>query len=402
MAPDDVPDIKVESVEKTNCPQCGRTMAVSGRRAFTNATCPDCGAVFSVPGRLGEFVLLKVLGKGGMGITCKAFERGLGRQVAMKIMLASVARDPKRVEDFMTEARALASLDHPNVARAYSLGSEGGQPYIVMELVAGRRFDQLFSKDQPLDEGRALEIITDVAEALRAANGVGLIHGDVKPGNIVIDENGQAKLVDFGLARFGAGRVEAGAALGSPYYLAPEQLQRKHVDLRTDIYSLGVTLFQALAGVPPFQGRSVDDVLKARLARPAPDLRNLRPSINPHLAAVVRHMLQADPDKRYGNYDELLKDLYQGYREARHKPRRPAKPTAREASALALGQTTFVSERPKRPAPQKPKPASLGGMTTKRTARQVRSMLWMLVIMVLIVLGIIALIIVIKTGTQFS
>ena len=316
MADEEAPDIQADSVGQTACPECRHIVDVSGVEAFSIVECPGCHAKFAAPGKLAQFVLLKLLGQGEMGATFRAFEKALGRYVAVKVMRKSLLEDKERVEAFFAEARALASLDHPNVARAYSVGQEKGQPYIVMELITGKRLDQLYSLTEPLEEVRALEVATGVARALQAANEIGLIHGDVKPANIMLDEKGRARLVDFGIARFGGGRIREGAPLGTPYYVAPEQVTRQSVDYRTDIYSLGATLFHALACWPPFPGKTMKEVLLAKLEKPAPDLLEARPSLHEQTASVVARMLQTKPADRYGSYEELLVDLEQACRAA--------------------------------------------------------------------------------------
>ena len=303
-------EIKVESVGKTACGKCGTVVDVSTAPVFSTVRCPKCGSVLTTPGKFGEYVLLKELGRWQMGVTYKAFEKALGRYVAIKVMAASGRKDPKRVKAFLAEGRALASLDHPNAVRVFSLGQERRQPYIVMELVGGRSMGQMLGAGKPMGEARVLEIATDVARALRAAGRIGLIHGDIKPDNIVLNEKGRAKLVDFGAARFGGGKVRTDAAAGIPYYVAPEQVSGASGDHRADIYSLGATLFHGLAGSPPFPGTARTDVLRARVEKPAPNLMSVRQGLELHTIQVVARMLERDPDKRYQNYDDLLGDLH--------------------------------------------------------------------------------------------
>ena len=208
MAGKKVPDIQADSVGRTACPKCGEVVDVSDRKAFSIADCDHCGAQFATPGKLGQFILLKALGSGGMGATFKAYEKSLDRHVAIKIMHPpdeGKDRGSRYIDRFFAEARALASLDHPNVARAYSVGESKGQPFLVMELIIGNALDQLFKVSAPLDEAMTLEIGSQVASALRGAHKIGLIHSDVKPANILVDADGNAKLVDFGIARFGGG-----------------------------------------------------------------------------------------------------------------------------------------------------------------------------------------------------
>jgi len=309
MSQKDSIEIQADRVSKTACPKCGSVVDAAGAPAFSIVQCAKCKVKFAAPGKLGGFILLKELGRGQMGVTYKAFEKVLGRYVAIKVMRASLGNDPKRVKEFMAEGRALASLDHPNAVRIFSIGQEKGQPYIVMELVNGRSVGHVMSQQKKLSEARALEIATGVARALRAASEIGLIHSDVKPDNIVLDEKGRAKLVDFGIARFGPGKLEADAAIGTPYYVAPEQVLRASVDHRTDIYSLGATLFHALAGVPPFPGTELKAVLNARLKKPAPSMMKVCRGLHLETVQVVGKMLEKDPAQRYQDYDELLKDL---------------------------------------------------------------------------------------------
>ena len=302
-------DIQASSVGRIACPKCGKVVDLSGVQPFETVECDECHTAFAAPGRLGPCVLLKHLGRGEMGMTFKAYEKGMGRNVAVKVLRRSLCDDRTLVDSFFSEARALASLDHPNVARAFSVGEAGGQPFIIMELIDGKRLDQLFTVERPLGEYRALEIGIGVAEALRAASGRGLIHSDVKPANILLTTDGVPKLVDFGIARFGGGQLARTDAIGTPYYLAPEQVARESIDLRTDIYGLGATLFHAMAGVPPFPGTEVKAVMAARLSHPAPDLWSLRQDIHTETAAVIARMLQRDPAQRYATYESLLGEL---------------------------------------------------------------------------------------------
>ena len=315
MAKQDSPDIQFDSVGKTACPKCGSVVDVSAVKAFAAVQCAGCGAQFATPGKLDHFILLKALGKGQMGMTFRGYEKSLGRYVAIKVMRKSLTADRKLVDDFLAEGRAMASLGHPNVVRIYSLGQDPKQPYIVMELIPGGSLERLMAKSegQRLEESRALSTAIAVAKALGAACEVGLIHGDVKPANIMLDEKGAAKLVDFGMARFGGGQIGDQDAVGTPYYLSPEQVRRESIDHRTDIYSLGATLYHALAGAPPFVGESARQVLDARLKGPAPDLLDVRPSLNRATANVVARMLETDPGERYDTYEDLVRDLWKAH-----------------------------------------------------------------------------------------
>ena len=349
-----LPDVRVASVGRTACPKCGTIVDVSQVNAFEKVGCEACGTSFSAPGRLGPYILLKLLGQGEMGMTFNAYEKTMGRHVAVKVLRKSLCDDRTLVDSFFSEARALASLDHANVVRAFSVGEAREQPYLVMELVGGKRLDQLFTQGRPLDEYRALEIGLGVAEALQAATGKGLIHSDIKPANILLDRAGAPKLVDFGIARFGGGQLSGSDAIGTPYYLAPEQVLRGSIDLRTDIYGLGATLFHALAGRPPFPGTDIRAVMRARLGAEAPDLWSIRQDIHTETAALVARMLEEDPAKRYPNYESLLADMRKAHALCT-PPRSPGREGAAHRDDLALVSQALADT----PAPTKRKPAAL-------------------------------------------
>lgn len=302
--------ILTDSVAETACTSCGHPLDVSGLPAFVEIACPECGAHQMVPGRLGGFLLLEMLGKGGMGAVYRGLDTSLDRPVAVKVLLSTLGEDMEFVKTFRHEAQAAAALNHPNVVQIYSFGIERGQPYMVMELLEGGRFDQMMAKGAPLSEALVLKVGADIAEGLNAAAAIGLIHGDVKPENILFDSSGVAKVVDFGLARFRkSGEPTVQGVWGTPYYIAPEKVRGHAADARSDIYSLGATLFHALAGKPPFDGATPIDVVKARLQNPAPSLKTLRPDIHHEIELLVARMLEIDPLKRHPTYASLLSDI---------------------------------------------------------------------------------------------
>ena len=281
---------------------------------FSEVECPHCHTRHAVPVLLGHFLLLGVLGQGGMGVVYKALDQTLGRFIAIKVMRREIGDDSQFIASFLREARAAASLNHHNVVQIYSCSEEHGQPYIVMELVGGSRLDDLMATGKPLDEKRVLEIGLDIAHGLQAAHGINLVHGDIKPANILLDQDGVAKVVDFGLARFIAAQQADHEVWGTPYYIAPELVKRRPYDFRADMYSLGATLFHALAARPPFDGKTANDAIFARLKHPAPDLLSLVPNLNPQTAEVISRLLEVDPSKRYPTYPSLIADLRESAR----------------------------------------------------------------------------------------
>ncbi len=289
------------------CPACGVNLDVAGHAAFSPFTCPSCHAEILVPARLGSFLLLELLGTGGMGAAYRARDESLNRDVAIKVMHKRLGDDPAFLQTFRHEAQAAARLNHPNVVQIHSFGEAKGQPYIVMELVSGGSLDRLISAGEPLDEALVMRIGAEIAAALQHGYRSQLVHGDVKPENILLDEKGAAKLVDFGIAQLAGGNSEE--VWGTPYYVAPEKVRRQRTDCRSDIYSLGGTLFHALSGQPPFDGADATAVVKARFLAPARPLRELRADIDPEVEMIVARMLQVDPAMRYPTYESLLGDM---------------------------------------------------------------------------------------------
>ena len=303
-------EILADHVEKIACANCKHHLDISSLPIFTLFNCPECHAQQMVPGKLGNFILLEELGRGGMGAVYRGQDLALGRPVAIKVMHKSLGDDPQFLDNFLREARAAAAINHKNVVQIFSFGREKGQPYLIMELVDGGRLDTYITSSQPLTEIRALEICHDVAEGLKAAHDVGLMHGDVKPANILFDEKGTAKVADFGLASFiHLQKAGSNDIWGTPFYIAPEKARRQRADQRADIYSLGATMFHAMTIKPPFDGETPTEVVLARLQLPPPDISTTRQDLQPETVRIINRMLAADPAMRYPNYTSLIADL---------------------------------------------------------------------------------------------
>ena len=259
------------------------------------------------PSDFGHFVLEKELGHGGMGGVYLARDKMLDRKVAIKVMLKTLGDDPAFVERFQREAQAAARLNHPNIAQIYSFGKELGMPYIAMELVSGGSLDKEMEQHPgTLDPVRVMTIGQRVADALALAAEQGLVHGDVKPENVLIDADGNPKLVDFGLA---AMQGDSNEIWGTPYYISPEKVRRQKIDYRADIYSLGGTLYHALTGVAPFEGADATEVVKARFNGPPRKPSEVRPDLPPEIDAIILRMLEVEPSMRYPTYQSLLGDF---------------------------------------------------------------------------------------------
>ncbi|MEA2630901.1 MAG: eukaryotic-like serine/threonine-protein kinase, partial [Chloroflexota bacterium] len=249
----------------------------------------------------GRYRLVELLGSGGMATIYRASDTGLGRDVALKLLRPEYLRDPDFSSRFRQEAQSAASLSHPNVVTVYDYGEDPSGPYIVMELVDGEDLATILRRSGPLPPRQVARIGAGVARALAAAHARGLVHRDVKPGNVLIGTDGRVKVVDFGIARAMAEAQVTlpGMTLGSVHYFSPEQARGEPATTASDIYSLGIVLYEMLTGVRPWEGDSAASVALARLTGPIPDPAAVRPSIPADLAAITRRALALDPNDRW-------------------------------------------------------------------------------------------------------
>lgn len=257
--------------------------------------------------RIGDFYILSRIGRGSMGTVYRAHDRRLDRPVAIKLLASHLAANPEFVKRFIHEARLAAKISHPNVVQIYDVGQWHGTHYIVMEYVEGRSLEEIIAEG-PISEEEAVRLGLDVAEALRAAMEKGVVHRDIKPGNILISANGKAKVADLGLAVLEGDTRET--TVGTPYYMSPEQAQGQNdIDVRSDIYSLGCTIFHAVTGRPPFLGAGAYETLRMHADAKRPDVRAIRPGISARFSSVVRKMMATRPKERYQSPDELSEAL---------------------------------------------------------------------------------------------
>ncbi|MFZ4517451.1 MAG: Stk1 family PASTA domain-containing Ser/Thr kinase [Microthrixaceae bacterium] len=253
------------------------------------------------------------LARGGMAQVYLARDRSLDRPVAVKELVPEFATDPSFVERFRREAQAAANLSHPNIVGVYDWGTQDGTYFIVMEYVDGPSLSQVIRRDGPLHPRRAAEIAGEVAAALGSAHSRGVVHRDIKPGNVLLTSNGQAKVTDFGIARALSSADEdltqAGSVMGTATYFSPEQAQGLPVDPRTDLYSLGVVLYEMVTGRPPFTGETPLAIAYKHVQdQPAPP-STVIPDLPVALEAVIMKLLAKRPDDRYASAEELRRDL---------------------------------------------------------------------------------------------
>jgi hypothetical protein len=264
----------------------------------------------SIPPSIGPYRVEGVLGQGGTAIVLRAHDPTLDRPVAVK--LVDRLLDDEARARFLVEARAAGRIVHRNVVQVYGVGDHSGRPYIVQELVDGRPLSELLETRGRLSPGSVIDIGTQAAEALEQAALAGVVHRDVKPQNLLVDDVGQVKLTDFGVAKLTqapSALTEIGTTLGTPHYMSPEQSRGEALDWRADQYSLGATLYHLLAGRPPFDADNTLALLLKHQNEALVPLRSLVPECPPALARAVERMLEKAPEQRFEAYAELLDAL---------------------------------------------------------------------------------------------
>ena len=264
----------------------------------------------SAPKQLGKYEVLEIVGRGGMGVVYKAVDPEIGRLVGIKMMTSAVINDPVLLKRFYREAQSAGKLRHPNIVTVYDLGIQEAMPYLVMEFLEGESLDVALRSGRTLLLEEKLSIVIQVCDALAYAHEQSVVHRDIKPGNIMLLKDGSVKLVDFGIARIGAEYVtRTGQLMGSIQYMSPEQVHGAHVDLRTDIFSTGVLLYQMLTNVLPFEGRDAGATLLKIVHDPAPPLGKFLQDYPPELDSILQRVLAKHPGERYQTATELAFDV---------------------------------------------------------------------------------------------
>ena len=267
----------------------------------------------SMTGRtLGNYQIMEELGRGGMAVVYRAYQASLNRYVAIKILPPQLGANREFVERFQREAQAAAGLRHPNIVVIHDVGQDEGIYYIVMELLEGRTLKQLIEQEGRLPPERAARIVEQVADALDYAHQRGFIHRDVKPSNIFVSPQDRVTLTDFGIAKAASAArqlTREGMLMGTPAYMSPEQASGAKVDYRTDLYALGVVLYQMLVGRTPFRGATPHATLHSVIYDPPPPLRKLDPRIPPAVEGVVLKAMAKRPEQRYQSGAEMAQAL---------------------------------------------------------------------------------------------
>ena len=301
---------------------------------------------------LDRYEVGRLLGAGGMAEVFEGRDRLLARRVAIKVLQAQFARDPSFLIRFKREAQAAASLSHPNIVGVYDTGSEDGTHFIVMEYVDGRTLKDVIRAEGPLYPERAAEICEDVCSALAAAHARGLIHRDIKPGNVMLTPDGKVKVMDFGIARATTSETitQTAAVVGTAQYISPEQAQGQTVDYRSDLYSVGCCLYEMLTGTVPFTGATPVAIAYRHVREDPTPPRMLNPDVPRPLEAICLKAMAKLPDNRYQTASELHDDL------ERFRNGQPVQATPLMDAAAT---TQAIPRRDAGPDPT----AMLGGMT---------------------------------------
>lgn len=274
---------------------------------------------------IGGFKIEEVLGRGGMGVVYKAHELSLNRKVALKVLSQKLSSDQEFIQRFKREAQIIASLDHPNIVRVLAYGEEKGLYYFAMEYIKGKDLSQILKEKTNISLEEALQITAQIANALIEAEAKGVVHRDLKPTNIMIDDKGRVKITDFGVAHLQETDIKltrTGWFLGTPEFASPEQARGESLDIRSDIYSLGVVLYWMLTGKPPITGDSPQAVLIKIATEPLPPIQKINPSIPEPICRLIEKMTAKDLNQRFQNAKELSNAIEECIQKIKKEPER--------------------------------------------------------------------------------
>lgn len=292
--------------------------------------------------RIGFYSISRVLGRGGMGEVLKALDTRSGRTVALKLIDTAGAADPETLRRFEREARAAAHLDHPNIARMFGMEfDEKKHPFIVMEYIDGESLETIVVSPVNRPFSVLCDYIIQTARGLEAAHRKSIIHRDIKPGNLLVDHEGNLKIIDFGLAKSMFDRTAlttTGMVVGTPRYIAPEQALGRAVDHRADIYSLGATFYELVTHQSPFEGDSAMSIMMKHVSTPLVPPYMINPKVPGDISEIITRMMAKDPGERYQDYEALIRDLESAkiHRMAKEQRQQLATP----ASLDAVGETS--------------------------------------------------------------
>src|SRR5690349_17423752 len=321
--------------------------------------------------RLGHYDIVSELGRGGMGVVYKGHETSLNRYVAIKVLADSLAHDEAVKERFLREARSMAALNDPHIIQIYFIGDDEGQTYFVMEFVEGESLGSMLKREGKLSVEQSAKVIYQTAMGLATAHDRGVVHRDIKPGNLMINNRGAVKIADFGIALsnhdLSKKLTTTGEFVGTPGYLSPEVCLGKPVDQRSDIFSLGIVMFEMLTGRMPFTDESPLGLMLEVVKAEIPDVREINADVDPEIARILDRMIAKDPAERYQNCHELMAELGAHPLVAKGGPI-SLQPKMSTAAATMIGQKTPVSAQTSLPStPRTPIGIAQGAAQTRIT-----------------------------------
>ena len=303
--------------------------------------------------RLGHYDIVAELGRGGMGVVYKGYETSLNRYVAIKVLADSLAHDEAVKERFLREARSMAALNDPHIIQIYFIGDDEGQTYFVMEFVEGESLGSMLKREGKLSVEQSAKVLQQTAMGLSTAHDRGVVHRDIKPGNLMINSRGAVKIADFGIALsnhdLSKKLTTTGEFVGTPGYLSPEVCLGKPVDQRSDIFSLGIVMFEMLTGRMPFTDESPLGLMLEVVKAEIPDVREINADVDPEIARILDRMIAKDPAERYQNCHELIAELSVHPLVAKGGPI-SLKPKISTAASTMIGQKTPVSAQTSLPS----------------------------------------------------
>lgn len=294
-----------------SCRGCGAKIFIPGDLPpLASTPCSKCGYALMMPMQLRQFELRLPIASGGMGTVYRSFDVNLEREVAVKLMKRELQEDQEALESFYREARAAAALNHSNIIHIYTFDEWEGQLYLVMELADAGSLDSRIEREQRVPELDVLDAGIKVASALSSALKRNLLHRDIKPGNILFNDEGEPKLIDFGLARKAEGNNQDETTVwGTPYYIAPEKIKREREDFLSDMYSLAGTLYHAITGHVPFEAPTVEAVIAAHIHTPLTPPNQVVPEISEPTSDALARAMAKSPLERFQSYDEFIMAL---------------------------------------------------------------------------------------------
>lgn len=287
-----------------SCPDCGEVMDMAGIQIFSRVACSACGVEFMARCHIDRFQILELIAEGGTASVFKALDSESGREVALKILKQEPGTDLSAMDKHEAQAHAVAEINHRHIVRIFEIRKTPRHFYLAMEFLGGGSLDDWIHAKRRLDEGTVLRLGIEAAEGLQVALAHGVLHRDIKPANILFSESRGVKLVDFGLSAQPLGEI-----WGTPNYIAPEKLAEAPEDFRSDIFSLGATLFHALAGRAPCETDHIPLEALQELKKHPADLRSLAPGVGAETVLVIERMMALDPAERPAGYPELIEQL---------------------------------------------------------------------------------------------